>query len=88
MSPFAENKSGCQGPVLFHEIDTTKQQTFIHMAAFMSNGTQTVVREPFHRISVIEKSSERSGYIQFCNEARLRIVLDEGSILSKSKEFS
>lgn len=24
------------------------------MAAFMSNGTQTVVREPFHRIGVTE----------------------------------
>jgi len=59
MSPFAENKSGCQGPILFQEIDATKRQTFIHMAAFMSNGSQIVVREPFHRIGVTEKSSER-----------------------------
>lgn len=59
MSPFAENKSGCQGPVLFHEIYTTKRQTFLHMAAFMSNGIHTVVREPFHRIGVTEKFSER-----------------------------
>jgi len=58
MSPFAENKSGCQGPVLFQEIATTKRQTFIHMATFMSNGGKNVVREPFHRIGVTEKSSE------------------------------
>jgi hypothetical protein len=54
----------------------------------MSNGTQTVVREPYHRIGVLEKSSERClGYIQFCNEAGLRIWWDGGSILSKRKEF-
>ena len=29
------------------------------MAACMSNGTKTVAREPFHRIGVTEKSSER-----------------------------
>jgi len=56
MSPFAENKSGCQGPALFQETDTTKRQTYIHMATYMSNGSQTVVRETFHRIGVTEKS--------------------------------
>lgn len=49
----------------------------------MSNGTQTVVREPFHRIGVTEKSSERSlGTYNFLmspgygfDEARFRLCL-------------
>lgn len=61
MSPFAENKSDRQGPLLFHESETTERQTVIHMGAFMGNGTQTVVREPGKFQSAV--------WVQIFNEA-------------------
>lgn len=59
--------SHCQGLGLFHEFETGKRQTFIHMGTFMSNGNQTVVRETFHRIGVPERY-QSTGWVQFCNE--------------------